>query len=283
MEPKVEKRVTKTGFTKKDVVPSDLVANELPSNYGAKFFYINLDRASERRSQMESQLTSRKIKFERVRAIDAQTLDPAYLESTERLHGSDPCAVAEIATTFSHLKAVFQFFLSGEPIGVILEDDAVFEYEPSWPYTLAEALSGAPSGWGLMTLSITTIDVALFENLMRLKQRYHLRKPNYYSAVAYALTRAHAITLLKRFDVSFETPLDEFACKPETSFCKIQSEPNILSVAPNIYFLYPPAFTYPTDNTSYIHPHHVAGHKRCKALVSRAYNPNDPLFFMPSC
>jgi hypothetical protein len=247
-----------------------------------KFFYINLDRATERRERMEQQLTDRGINFERVVAVDANA-GPNVLFPFVPVNwrgGMLNAFKAEIATTISHLKAIHQFVQSQEPVGIIVEDDAVFEYESKWPYTLVEVINGAPKGWEILTLSITTSDNALYDGIMRARKRYHHRKSNFYSAVAYAITRQHAINLLSgryQCDVNSST----FGCKLSGNVAQMQSEINVLGVGPHRYFLYPPAFTYPTDNNSYIHPHHIQGHKNCKAVVSRAYDENDPLYFMP--
>ena len=249
-----------------------------------KFFYINLDRAVERRERMTEQLTSRGIPFERVTAVDANAGPNGsvlfdYVPTNWR-GGMLNAFKAEIATTISHLKAIHQFVQSQEPVGIIVEDDAIFEYEPKWPYTLAEVINGAPKGWEILTLSITTSENAMYDGIMRARKRYHHRKSNFYSAVAYAITRQHAINLLSgRYKCDVSSPT--FSCKLNGNAAQMQSEINVLGVGPHRYFLYPPAFTYPTENNSYIHPNHIQGHKNCKAVVSRAYDENDSLYFMP--
>lgn len=250
-----------------------------------KFFFINLDRAVERRERMIKQLSDRGIRFERVVAVDANAGPNGsvlfdYIPISWR-GGMLNAFKAEIATTISHLKAIHQFVQSGEPVGIIVEDDAVFEYEPKWPYTLAEVINGAPNGWEILTLSITTSENVMYDGIMRARKRYHHRKSNFYSAVAYAITRQHAINMLSgRYQCDVTSPT--FSCKLNGNVSQMQSEINVLGVGPHRYFLYPPAFTYPTENNSYIHPNHIQGHKNCKAVVSRAYDENDPLYFMPT-
>lgn len=254
---------------KPNVASNPIAASASLSNrYGFKFFYINLDRAPERRERMEEQLCCRDIKFERVVAVDAAKDSLAPYVPSSWQGGMLNAFKAEIATTISHIKAIYQFYQSGESVGVILEDDAVFEYEPNWPYTLREAISGAPVGWEIMTLSATTSDVKLWTDIMKQNRRYHLRRSNIYSAVAYAITRQHAAFLLKRFHVVDGAA---FACKLNGSVSQMQSEINIIGTGPHRFMLYPPAFTYPTENNSYIHPTHIQGHKNCKIVVSMAY------------
>jgi hypothetical protein len=272
---------------KVDLAPTKVVTSPVPLQSFVetpKFFFINLDRAVERRERMIKQLSDRGIRFERVVAVDANAGPNGsvlfdYIPISWR-GGMLNAFKAEIATTISHLKAIHQFVQSGEPVGIIVEDDAVFEYEPKWPYTLAEVINGAPNGWEILTLSITTSENVMYDGIMRARKRYHHRKSNFYSAVAYAITRQHAINMLSgRYQCDVTSPT--FSCKLNGNAAQMQSEINVLGVGPHRYFLYPPAFTYPTENNSYIHPNHIQGHKNCKAVVSRAYDENDPLYFMP--
>ena len=277
-------KVDLTPQTKEVSVPSPVPLQSSVTDT-PKFFFINLDRAVERRERMIKQLSDRGIRFERVVAVDANAGPNGsvlfdYIPISWR-GGMLNAFKAEIATTISHLKAIHQFVQSGEPVGIIVEDDAVFEYEPKWPYTLAEVINGAPNGWEILTLSITTSENVMYDGIMRARKRYHHRKSNFYSAVAYAITRQHAINMLSgRYQCDVTSPT--FSCKLNGNAAQMQSEINVLGVGPHRYFLYPPAFTYPTENNSYIHPNHIQGHKNCKAVVSRAYDENDPLYFMPT-
>ena len=233
------------------------------------FYWINLDRASERRASMVEQLTSRGIPNVRIQAFDGAHENLSEYVPKDWAEPRIRPAKGEIATTLSHLKALHEFYKSGNPVGIICEDDLIFEFEPKWPYTLVSLINEAPLGWDVLMLSITIADSNVWDFILANKQRYQTRRYNWHSALAYAVTRSYACSVLKRYS----TPLgsDRFTCKLHGNMTKMASEPTILGLGSTKYTVIPPAFTYPTKNMSYIHPSHLASHAWAKTQSLRAY------------
>lgn len=233
------------------------------------FYWINLDRATERNKRMTEQLSVRNIPNVRIVAFDGANEPLSDYVPKEWSEPKIKPAKGEIATTLSHMKALHHFYKSGQSIGIICEDDLVFEFEPKWPYTLLSVINDAPLGWDLLQLSLTVADGNEWSRILAAKQRYQTRKYNWHSALAYVVTRTYAGTVLKRYGVSLTS--DVFTCKLHGNMTKMQSEPTIIGLGSTKFTVIPPAFTYPTQNISYIHPGHLSSHVWAKTQSIRAY------------
>lgn len=94
-----------------------------------KFFYINLDRAPDRREGMEKKLADANLAYERIVAIDGQKLTAKEKASADeaaymRYHGKQ-LNPNEIGCYLSHIRALEAFLASDYEFGIILEDDVL--------------------------------------------------------------------------------------------------------------------------------------------------------------
>lgn len=91
---------------------------------GMKAFLINLERRPDRLCQMTTQLNALGIAFERIAALDARSTPDAELAS--RFKDNGPLGLipkGDKCCALSHVRAWQAFANSGEPYGLILEDD----------------------------------------------------------------------------------------------------------------------------------------------------------------
>ena len=91
---------------------------------GMKAFLINLERRPDRLCQMTTQLNALGIAFERIAALDARSTPDAELAS--RFKDNGPLGLVpkgDKCCALSHVRAWQAFANSGEPYGLILEDD----------------------------------------------------------------------------------------------------------------------------------------------------------------
>lgn len=124
-----------------------------PSLDNVKIYYINLDRAPERRESIERQAKEHGITIERITAVDGRTLDSAtltrYDSMRRRKEFLNDLSINEHACTLSHLKALETLIASKADYGIILEDDAIlhpdFKNGISW-------LTQKVSGWKVIKL-----------------------------------------------------------------------------------------------------------------------------------
>lgn len=251
-------------------VPHGGVGKRLPYPK-CTFYWINLNRAPDRRKRMEQQFNDRGIKHERVVAFDGKNMNLRDYITKNWRDNQIRKYRCEHATTLSHLKALHTFVRNtgDDGFAIICEDDLSFEYELKWRTSLAELIDSAPAGWELLQLGIIIGNGREWNKMMHANRTFSRRKTHYWSAIAYAITKKAAVKLLHRFKVPVNH--DEFKAQLSGNVALSQSERVILGTGPQRHFVYPPPFTYPMQNTSYIHPSHMGLHHHSKRLVAKAY------------
>ncbi|NPD14809.1 glycosyltransferase family 25 protein [Xinfangfangia sp. D13-10-4-6] len=106
-------------------------------------YYINLDSSDERRASIEAGLSAVGITWaERVPAFDGRKIDlvtaqDCDLKKAHRFLGR-PLRGAEYGCYRSHLECIDRFLASGQPYGIVLEDDA--QIAPDFVPVIDEAL-----------------------------------------------------------------------------------------------------------------------------------------------
>jgi GR25 family glycosyltransferase involved in LPS biosynthesis len=234
------------------------------------FYWINLDRAQVRGEQLRNQLDERGIKHCRITAIDGKNEPLTEFIPSGWNHGMVNKHKYELATTLSHLKAIHRFVRSGEEIGIVCEDDMIFEFEPRWPDSLQNIIDNAPAGWEILQLSLTLPNPKEWNKLKSSGRRYHRRQAHYFSALTYAIRRKYAVDLLRKYSVPVDS--DTFRATLKGNVTRLQSELNLLGTGPHRLTVYPALFTYPTGNTSFIHAEHLRSHEYSKKLSAQQYN-----------
>jgi hypothetical protein len=250
------------GFHRKDY-PADL-----------KFYWINLDRATHRKERMEQEFAKRNISNRRVTAFDGQTFDFRPFIESKIPHAQLMKQKFEISTTLSHLKALHCFVQDGDDIAIICEDDLSFEYEGLWRKSLHELLKDAPENWQVLQLGLTINVPKEWHNIMALGKTYLQRKAHWYSALAYAVKRDHAIRILTHYSIPCDAKTPFSARFRILNTDQTQSERIVIGTGPNTYLVYPPVFTYPSNNDSFIHPNHLRMHESSKNMIAKAYLNN---------
>ena len=116
-------------------------------------FYINLDRAADRRESMESQIAQLGLDFTRIRATTGDALDPELIKRYDeraRMHEFPFGLIPnEHACVHSHLRALKAYLDTGAPYGLICEDDCIFE--PGFRDGLEYAITKT-RGWEVLRL-----------------------------------------------------------------------------------------------------------------------------------
>lgn len=157
-----------------------------------KYYYINLDEATERRQQIEAEFNkSNTDDFIRVEAIHYNN----YIGSLKN--------TKETACIKSHLKAISEFINnSTDDYAIICEDDLVFEYQKYWKCTPDELIKNAPTDTGVIQLAV------IYALIYKEDNPWH-EQPDFFkwgtiphvgSCLAYIITRNCGIELLKHFE-----------------------------------------------------------------------------------
>ena len=154
-------------------------------------YWINLDRATERRHFMEHQLQYWGIEnHTRISAYDGG--DEATEDVTSMLKGKFPPMMntPELACCMSHLNAIRTFYEeTDDEYCIIAEDDVNIDIARYWSFTWKEFFSLLPHDWDCVQMtSICTGDIHI---------KLHLKFINDFSAAFYMISRHHAAKLMR--------------------------------------------------------------------------------------
>ena len=121
---------------------------------GLQTWVINLDRAPDRLARISSQLQRLGLRFNRLPAVDAQSLEPeqrALLDEPayRRKHGKTPL-LGELGCYLSHVEVMRQFLASDAQHALVLEDDVLLH--DSLPAVL-QGLVAHADRWDMVKLS----------------------------------------------------------------------------------------------------------------------------------
>jgi GR25 family glycosyltransferase involved in LPS biosynthesis len=112
---------------------SNLILNNINNNI--KYYWINLDKATERREFMEEQFNSFNIINERISAKTPNDLKdilddepPFFCGYKECLSNKCKNCPIEYATICSHLEAIKKGYMSGSDYFIICEDDVILKF-----------------------------------------------------------------------------------------------------------------------------------------------------------
>jgi len=198
------------------------------------FYWINLEKASERRINMENLFIINNIKNKRIDAIQGGPLEKDKA----------------IACTSSHLKAIKTFYESDDEIGIICEDDLTFEYQKYWRNSLNTVIQEAPKDWEIIQLAVITPFYLQNQSLFSYKKSYIPYQLRTSCTLIYVINRKGANKIIK----NNKQPSD-------------WAEDFIYNQCKTYIYKYP-MFTYPDDNDSDIHPEHIPEHVYSKMLIT---------------
>lgn len=116
-----------------------------------KIYYINLDRSTDRRAFMEDQFEKYNATYQRVSAIDGNTLDMSKYKH-KNLHKY------ELACSLSHYKAIKMAYDEGNEHALIMEDDCHFGVVKLWKESMTDMLKDAPKDWEIIQLFTTYVN-----------------------------------------------------------------------------------------------------------------------------
>jgi len=206
-------------------------------------YYINLDDQTERREYMEEQFDYWGItNYTRVSAYDGREDDLGDI-----LKGRYPEMVSsgEVGCVTSHLKAIKEFYDSGEPYAIMMEDDCSLDLIQFWNFTWKDFFCKIPYDWDVVQIAIIcTGDITV---------KIHKRFVNEFSTACYVITRHHAEKMIRLHCRKDKYKLDN-GVRPRPV------ADDLLYNSGNTYAL--PLLLYHIPLGSSIHPEHVdAFHK----------------------
>lgn len=151
-----------------------------------RIYYITMSAEGVRASRLIQYIRKNKLLSEKVDATNATEAAnlACIIRAAVEIHGWPA-----IGLTVSHLRAMEQFLASGEPTGVIVEDDVSFEFVHFWCATWSQYEALAPRDYPFLQLAVS----AYTDNLIR---PWANKTVDFWGACAYVVTREWAKTLL---------------------------------------------------------------------------------------
>ena len=201
-------------------------------------YCINLDDQPERWNYMEEQFKYGEIEnYTRVSAYDGREDD---LSDIIKGRYPDMMSSSEIGCTTSHLKAIKQFYESGEPYAIMMEDDCNLDLVRFWNFTWRDFYCKLPYDWDVCQIAIIcTGDIQI---------KVHKRFVNEFSTACYLITRHHAEKMLNLHVRGDKYKLDN-GVRPRPV------ADDLLYNSGNTYAL--PLLLYKIELGSSIHPEHI--------------------------
>jgi len=169
-----------------------------------KYYWINLDKAKERREFMENQFNSYKILNERISAKTPDDLKeiledepPFFCGYKECLDNKCKNCPIEFATICSHLEAIKKGFMSGSEYFVVCEDDVILKFNIDFN----KIISNFPKDFEIMQMMIISKShLEHFYNSCFLHQSFFIKYvPITPSAAFYLISHKGAETILEKF------------------------------------------------------------------------------------
>ena len=210
-------------------------------------YYVNLERAKDRREAMEAFLAGVQhtripgISGEEARALQQRGVlsghvslipnctlkDHTGVEVCWKHHRKGEFTYNEAAVVVSHLRAIQSAYESGHEMALIFEDDVMFASNQSYTWQdaardLSALVGQAPTGW--QVLQLVTINPAVLTQLVAVQDPFVQWAPTHYSAAAYVINREGMGQLL-----------DVFTVADRRSFSESQSERKF--VLPRAHFV----------------------------------------------
>ncbi|MCI6982547.1 MAG: glycosyltransferase family 25 protein [Akkermansia muciniphila] len=180
------------------------------ADLGVILYYINLDRDTARRDDMEQQAREQGVVLHRIPGVFGADLKPedlrSYDDKRRKRLSTASLGKGELGCLLSHVKAINAFLASDAEYAVIFEDDAVIlpEFSDKLRYIIEHS-----SGWGYVKLysdPTKMYETDLSPEGAEVKLAFHKKLP--WKAVAYMLTTEAARTLLNLFNKSYWLPYD---------------------------------------------------------------------------
>jgi GR25 family glycosyltransferase involved in LPS biosynthesis len=226
-------------------------------------YWINLDRSSDRRLQMESIFEDNVFKGipnERISAFDGKK-DPKLVFSKLNIPSPKKQTNTEYACLLSHLETIRTFHESEHKVALIFEDDVTLEFKKYWNKTVEQIMENAPKDWDIILLSYIYKDKTnKFYNWDTTTDNYD-NATNYYSGISYLINKKGSSKIMKTYNNGIYT-LDK-----ETIHV---ADSHIYQLTNSYAYKYP-MFIYATVNNSTIHADHIPYHVQSKEQILENY------------
>jgi GR25 family glycosyltransferase involved in LPS biosynthesis len=210
-------------------------------------YWINLDRSTNRKNNMEELLRNFNIKNERIPAVDGKNMKQEDFNKYIINQQTKKCSNYEYACLLSHLKTILKFSQSNYNYALICEDDISLDFAKYWDKPISQIVKESPKNWDIIMLFSTFYtDV---NNDFTLKT---INVPIYGSG-AYLISKKAALKIINKIYKN-----NKFILLPNLPCV---ADDYIYSFV-NTYIYKYPYFVSKINNDSTIHPKNLENHKK---------------------
>lgn len=220
-------------------------------------YWINLDRAAERRIDMENLLSSEtfnNIPNYRISATDGKT--PENIDNKLNKYTKQDRSNYEYGCLLSHLGAINEFSKSNYENALIMEDDITLDFKKYWQKSIREIINDAPSDWDIIIL-------LYFRDGKFIENEFEKYTDNYDGTLVYLINNSAA----KKF-ISSQVENDKYNLNDD----KIHVSDRYIYQSMNTYLYKYPMFIFKTNNDSDIHAQHLQYQNNIKNDYINNYN-----------
>ena len=195
-------------------IESTMMIRDLSNIIKYPIYYINLEKAVNRRIYMENQFKKYNIKtYTRINGINGTDKDSYKLNTnySEFLHSPNILHYHQIGCILSHFLAIKAFYDSNQPIGIIFEDDV--NLSPlghlNNNFTLDCLINAAPLDWEIISLQTSScndfnnLDIFLYKRTDELEHCW--------SAAGYLITRNGAKKIIDQVILNNEFTINHIS------------------------------------------------------------------------
>jgi GR25 family glycosyltransferase involved in LPS biosynthesis len=130
-------------------------------------YWINLDRAKERKKYMEKVLSDEVfngIPTQRISAFDAKkgNIHKKFVLTPDIASRNNFVTPQEYSCLYSHLEAIRAFSNTDQETALIFEDDLSLEYKKYWTKSIQQVMDDAPKDWEVIKLCMRGLASKVF-------------------------------------------------------------------------------------------------------------------------
>ena len=231
-----------------------------------KYYWINLDKTTDRRDFMENQFKERGYNNQRISAVSPEKL-PQYLEdkppyfcgySECRDNKCKDCPI-EYSVLCSHFEAIKEGYKSGDDYFIVCEDDIIFPFEIDFN-KIMERLPPSFDIIQFMAISAGHTDY-FYENFYKKGVNFITYNPITPSAAFYLITRKGAEQLLSTY-------INKKSGKCDFKNCSFLKLADVLIFQTVFTFVSTFPLCIPKISfKSQIHEHHYKAHKDAAEMI----------------
>jgi len=237
-------------------------------------YWINLERAEERRTNMLNNLNNYELRNVRINGFDGKYNEiPDWIIQNKKNEKIDTCIC------ISHINAIKKFLENNESIGLICEDDLSFDYCEYWNENIMNIVDRLPSDWEVFQMSVVITTQYGIKKHLRNKHDF-MRRQNYqFGATAYLITREGAQRLINLYEREEDGKIILDFSKPKANDPKVfrSTSEHIVFGSLVTYTMRLPYFTYSDFDISNSAHQNSESHifSNCKKEIENAWIQNN--------